>query len=189
MLIKAKRQYRIIRCRERVDGWNVDEGEVHTMIWPYIIILAILLLVAIAACIFASLWGKIPPVKNLNNDSIYMNMHRTMNIWLISEFIWLTVHIFLSVLPFICSMMVLHIQIYQTGDRNTTIVLSIISLSILSISYFLKPYSMAQMFRKAFEILRPALLCYEISAQETKADATELQKALAEGEKCITTAI
>lgn len=137
-------------------------------------------------------WGEVSPLSELAEDPIYTRALGLVNIWLLSEFAWETVHIVFSVMPFVCTVIILHVECYHHDEeryKKAVVTLSIISLSFMSISYFLKPYPMAQMFRKAFESLRLALIEYESAKEKTPAIVQNLCDAIAAGEKYIGSAL
>lgn len=153
-------------------------------------LLAIILIITVVSCIACCKYAKMEPLNHLKEDEFYNRVLETLNRWIVCEIICTAVHIVLSILPFICSLMILHFECFDTSSRDTIIVLSIVSLSIMSISYFLKPYMLAQMFRKAYEILKPAVLEYESWASvKTGASIKAMQEALEAGEKLIGTTI
>lgn len=156
----------------------------------YTKVLVGIVIVAIIACLLSYALAKMRPFKQLKNDEFYNRVLGTLNSWILCETIWTAIHIVLSIMPFICSLMILHIECYNTKLRDTIVLLSILSLSLMSVSYFLKPNVQAQMFRNAYETLKPAVIEYE-SWFETKAGKSTkaMQDALKAGEKIIGTAI
>lgn len=146
-------------------------------------------IIAGIACYCAYRAGKIDPVDKLIADNLYVRAIALNNKWLFGEFVWETVYIFLSVMPFILTLTILFLECKYTNVKTIVIVLSIISLSFMSIAYFLKPHNQTQVFRKAYEELRPLIIEYESCDEQTEDAKRKILDAIKEGEKYIGTAI
>lgn len=155
----------------------------------YIAVMAVLPILAVVVCVLLCVSGRTAPMEKLKEDEIYLRALGTLNKWLYSEFAWMTVYVYLSVMPFVCAVIILHLECYYKEPKNAVIVFSIVSLSLMSLMYFLKPNLQGQMFRKAYEVLKPEVLNYECSAQGPGGDGKRMVEAMREGEQYIGSAI
>ena len=146
---------------------------------------AILILIWCITLLTCRRRGKIYNEKGMENDVIFQNALRRLNVWLTAATFWMIVEYLCVILPFVANAIVVYLAIEADKAAEIT-VYSIISLAFVVFGYAINPQRHKQCYRKAYAQLDSAVNTYLVQFADGNVEKSYIEKiteALEHGEK------